>query len=55
MRGFGGVGGILRYKVDLQNLNVDDDAEEIDYSKCQLSPGERFSCLSRLICLGEYD
>lgn len=33
VRGFGGVGGILRYKVDLQNLNVDDDAEPIDYSK----------------------
>jgi hypothetical protein len=33
VRGFGGVGGILRYKVDLQNLNVDDDAEPIDYSR----------------------
>lgn len=33
VRGFGGVGGILRYKVDLQNLNVDEDAEAIDYSK----------------------
>lgn len=33
VRGFGGVGGILRYKVDLQNLNVDEDAEPIDYSK----------------------
>jgi len=32
VRGFGGVGGILRYKVDLQNLNVDEDAEAIDYS-----------------------
>ncbi|CAF1610821.1 unnamed protein product [Rotaria socialis] len=32
VRGFGGVGGILRYKVDLQNLNVDEDAEPIDYS-----------------------
>lgn len=33
VRGFGGVGGILRYKVDLQNLNVDDDdADPIDYS-----------------------
>ncbi|CAF1304889.1 unnamed protein product, partial [Adineta steineri] len=32
VRGFGGVGGILRYKVDLQNLNVDEDAEKIDYS-----------------------
>lgn len=33
VRGFGGVGGILRYKVDLQNLNIDEDAEPIDYSK----------------------
>jgi len=32
VRGFGGVGGILRYRVDLQNLNVDEDAEAIDYS-----------------------
>lgn len=32
VRGFGGIGGILRYKVDLQNLNVDEDAEPIDYS-----------------------
>ena len=33
VRGFGGVGGILRYKVDLQNLNVDDDDDDpIDYS-----------------------
>ncbi|CAF4311368.1 unnamed protein product, partial [Adineta steineri] len=32
VRGFGGVGGILRYKVDLQSLNVDEDAEAIDYS-----------------------
>jgi peptide chain release factor subunit 1 len=33
VRGFGGVGGILRYKVDLQNLNIDEDAEPIDYSE----------------------
>ena len=33
VRGFGGVGGILRYKVDLQNLNIDEDADPIDYSK----------------------
>lgn len=32
VRGFGGVGGILRYKVELQSLNVDEDAEPIDYS-----------------------
>ncbi|CAF0733640.1 unnamed protein product [Adineta ricciae] len=32
VRGFGGVGGILRYKVELQSLNVNEDAEPIDYS-----------------------
>ena len=36
VRGFGGVGGILRYKVDLQNLNIDEDAEPIDYSKWKI-------------------
>jgi peptide chain release factor subunit 1 len=28
VKGFGGIGGILRYKLDLQTLTVDDDDEE---------------------------
>ena len=28
VKGFGGIGGILRYKLDLQTLTVDDDEEE---------------------------
>ena len=53
VRGFGGVGGILRYKVDLQNLNVDEDAEPIDYSRIRhpsisLHP-------SALLVSGDYD
>ncbi len=31
VRGFGGVGGMLRYKVDFQSMQLDDpDAEEFD-------------------------
>ena len=52
VRGFGGVGGILRYKVDLQNLNVDDDAEPIDYSKL-INKNKSF--VISVYVLGDYD
>ena len=56
VRGFGGVGGILRYKVDLQNLNVDEDAEPIDYSTLN-SRGGADGGMSRrsLLVSGDYD
>ena len=55
VRGFGGVGGILRYKVDLQNLNVDEDAEPIDYSKRRNSMFPSFSTRLFSSFLGDYD
>lgn len=33
VKGFGGIGGILRYKVDLQTLTVDEDDDEEFYSE----------------------
>lgn len=53
VRGFGGVGGILRYKVDLQNLNIDEDADPIDYSKWQSIASS--STNSSFFLLGDYD
>jgi peptide chain release factor subunit 1 len=28
VKGFGGIGGVLRYKVDFQNLSIDEDEDE---------------------------
>lgn len=32
MRGFGGIGGLLRYQMDLSAMNGDDDAEDEFFS-----------------------
>ena len=39
VRGFGGIGGMLRYKVDFQSLQLDDpDEEEFDLVPTAVNP-----------------